>query len=58
MLIINGLEKIFFLFGLLICAIALLLWSGLGRRWLDHLPDCQPRADRLGVAAAEIKQGF
>jgi hypothetical protein len=56
MLIINGLEKIFFLFWLLTRAIGLLLWSGLGR--IGHLSDCKPRGDRPGVAAAEIKQGF
>ncbi|MGA3008315.1 MAG: DUF2905 domain-containing protein [Opitutaceae bacterium] len=34
----NDLGKLIFLFGLLICAIGLLLWSGFGRGWLGHLP--------------------
>ena len=34
----NDLGKVLFLIGLLICAIGLLLWSGLGRGWLGRLP--------------------
>jgi Protein of unknown function (DUF2905) len=34
----NDLGKAIFLFGLVICAVGLLLWSGLGRSWLGRLP--------------------
>jgi hypothetical protein len=37
-LTMNDLGKVIFLFGLLICAVGLLLWSGLGRGWLGRLP--------------------
>jgi hypothetical protein len=37
-LIMNDLGKAIFLFGLVLCAVGLLLWSGLGRGWLGRLP--------------------
>jgi hypothetical protein len=37
-LIMNDLGKAIFLFGLVLCAVGLSLWSGLGRGWLGRLP--------------------
>ncbi len=37
-LAMNDLGKVIFLLGLVICAIGLLLWSGVGRGWLGRLP--------------------
>jgi len=37
-LAMNDLGKGVFFFGLVLCAIGLLLWSGLGRGWLGRLP--------------------
>jgi hypothetical protein len=34
----NDLGKAIFLFGLVLCAVGLLLWSGVGRSWLGRLP--------------------
>jgi hypothetical protein len=34
----NDLGKVLFLFGLAICAVGLLLWSGRGRGWIGRLP--------------------
>jgi hypothetical protein len=34
----NDLGKVVFLFGLLICMVGLLLWSGFGRGWIGRLP--------------------
>lgn len=34
----NDLGKVIFVFGLMLCAVGLLLWSGLGRSWLGRLP--------------------
>lgn len=34
----NDLGKAIFLFGLVFCALGLLLWSGVGRGWLGRLP--------------------
>ena len=32
------LGKMIFVFGLVLCGIGLLLWSGLGRGWIGRLP--------------------
>ena len=34
----NDLGKVIFVLGLIISAVGLLLWSGLGRSWLGRLP--------------------
>jgi hypothetical protein len=34
----NDLGKLLFVIGLMIAAIGLLLWSGIGRNWLGRLP--------------------
>jgi hypothetical protein len=34
----NGLGKVIFLSGLVLCALGLLLWSGVGRGWAGRLP--------------------
>jgi membrane protein implicated in regulation of membrane protease activity len=34
----NDFGKLLFVMGLIIAAIGLLLWSGLGRSWLGRLP--------------------
>lgn len=34
----SELGKVIFLFGLLIAAIGLVIWSGVGRGWLGQLP--------------------
>ena len=34
----NDLGKIIFFFGLVICVVGLLLWTGLGRGWIGRLP--------------------
>jgi DUF2905 family protein len=34
----NDLGKAIFFFGLVLCAVGLLLWSGVGRGWLGRLP--------------------
>jgi uncharacterized protein HemY len=35
---VSELGKVIFLFGLLIAAIGLVIWSGVGRGWLGQLP--------------------
>jgi hypothetical protein len=37
-LTMNDLGKAIFFFGLVLCAVGLLLWSGVGRGWLGRLP--------------------
>ncbi|HXC02416.1 MAG TPA: DUF2905 domain-containing protein [Opitutaceae bacterium] len=34
----NDLGKAIFFFGLVLCAVGLLLWSGVGRGWIGRLP--------------------
>jgi hypothetical protein len=34
----NDLGKAIFFFGLVLCAIGLFLWSGIGRSWIGRLP--------------------
>jgi hypothetical protein len=34
----NDLGKAVFFFGLMLCAVGLLLWSGVGRGWIGRLP--------------------
>ena len=34
----NELGKIIFVFGLILCGVGLLLWSGVGRGWFGRLP--------------------
>lgn len=35
---INELGKAIFVLGLILCAVGLLLWSGVGRGWFGRLP--------------------
>jgi hypothetical protein len=34
----NDLGKAIFFFGLVLCTVGLLLWSGVGRGWIGRLP--------------------
>ncbi len=35
---VNEFGKVIFIFGLVLCTVGLLLWSGIGRGWLGRLP--------------------
>jgi hypothetical protein len=34
----NELGKMIFIFGLVLCVLGLVLWSGIGRTWIGRLP--------------------